>query len=188
MSDESGSCAQPLGLRALDRRLSAWVAAKSRSNAVLRGVSVVLAHAGDGIVWLIIGLVLYAFSATAGRRLVLGVAFAALLTAMVIAGIKYSVRRERPGGIEGAQWSALPKYDLYSFPSGHAARVACIAASLFAAFPTMRVALVLWAMGVCWGRIAVAAHYLSDVMVGALVGILVASLASRLWPALAFSL
>ena len=173
-----------LRLAAIDMKASLWVVNKARSSRALRRLSVVLARAGDGLVWLVIGVLVYLLAPAANRPGLFQVVAAVLLTAALATGIKFSVRRVRPQGPESAKWSAVPRYDIYSFPSGHAARAACIATSVFTVWPSARLIFVLWAIGVSWARVAVAAHYLFDVLAGILIGILLGGAVSRAWPAL----
>jgi len=77
-----------------------------------------------------------------------------------------------------------PKF-VHSFPSGHAAFAAVLAASFSFSVPRPW-GLLLWlfALWVCWARIAVGAHFPADVIGGALVGTLCALAAqglTRLW-------
>lgn len=170
--------------RRADLLVSSWMAQKTRSHTLLLKGSTVLARAGDGLVWLIIGLLILFVGTPGGKGIVFQVASSVLLTALLVTGIKFSVRRERPQGTESARWSSLPQYDIYSFPSGHAARVACIAAGVSMAHPVLRLPFVVWAIGVCCARVALAAHYLLDVLAGILIGVLTANLVARVWPSL----
>jgi len=63
-------------------------------------------------------------------------------------------------------------YEYNSFPSGHATTVFALAAALSLFFPRWRLPLVGFAAVVGLSRIIVGAHYLSDVMAGAYVGIM----------------
>lgn len=174
-------------LVAVDRRASSWVVRKAESCRALRRGSVIFARAGDGLVWVIVGVAACAVGPPDSRQGLLQVVVSALLTAALATTIKFGVRRVRPLGPESAKWSAMPEYDLYSFPSGHAARAACIATSVFMVWPPARIPFILWAVGVCWARVAVAAHYLFDVLAGMLIGALVGGAVARVWPALLLS-
>jgi undecaprenyl-diphosphatase len=57
-----------------------------------------------------------------------------------------------------------------SFPSGHATSAAAIAVALGALFPRARIVLWLYAAVIFVSRVALAAHYPSDVIAGAVVG------------------
>jgi membrane-associated phospholipid phosphatase len=63
--------------------------------------------------------------------------------------------------------------DLHSFPSGHAATSFAVAAVLAAAWPRAGWVFYLLAVMVGVGRVLSASHHLSDVLAGALLGLLV---------------
>lgn len=63
-------------------------------------------------------------------------------------------------------------YEYNSFPSGHATTVFALAAALSFFFPRWRLPLFSFAAVVGLSRIIVGAHYLSDVMAGAYVGVM----------------
>jgi len=67
-------------------------------------------------------------------------------------------------------------YEYNSFPSGHATTIFALAAALALFFPRWRMLLAGFATVVGLSRIIVGAHYLSDVMAGAYVGIMTAFL------------
>ncbi|MFH1084868.1 MAG: phosphatase PAP2 family protein [Chloroflexota bacterium] len=168
----------------LDRILSGHLAAAARARAWLHALCAVAAHSGDGALWLsatLAGACLLPEPWRAACRLALG---AMMTTALLVGGIKLAVRRPRPGGPASARWSAMRKYDVHSFPSGHAARMACLAAALWASAPGLGPGLALWALAVGLARVAVGAHYLVDVLAGLLVGALVGGAWVRLWPLL----
>ncbi len=93
--------------------------------------------------------------------------------AAVVFIIKFLVRRERPEGDWGAIYRST---DPHSFPSGHAGRAFLIALIASALSPAGWVVLVLWIWAplVALARVAMGVHYLSDILAGALLGILVA--------------
>lgn len=63
-------------------------------------------------------------------------------------------------------------YEYNSLPSGHATTVFALAAALTFFFPRWRLPLLSFAVVVCLSRIIVGAHYLSDVLAGAYVGLM----------------
>lgn len=90
--------------------------------------------------------------------------------------IKPFVGRLRPkllfeGGLYGFEPLRIG-YEYNSFPSGHATTVFALAASLALLFPRWRLPLFGFALLVGLSRIAVGAHYLSDVMGGAYAGVM----------------
>lgn len=148
---------------------------------LLRTVSMVLAHSGDSWFWGLGLLILYFVTSNPfWKQWALTQFFWIAVLAVVVMAVKFTVRRRRPEG----EWGAIYRNtDPHSFPSGHAARaflIAVIAAGLGPAW--LAVLLWVWAPLVALARAAMGVHYLSDVVVGALVGIMVGLLALWLNP------
>ena len=131
---------------------------------------VLCARLADGLLWMVVGAAAMVWGTGALRGVVVWAAAGVVLTAVVVAAIKFSIRRERPRGAESALWSAMPRYDRYSFPSGHAARAACIA--VVAASANTRLALpgLLMVLAVAAARVVMGIHYLLDVVCGIALG------------------
>ncbi|HET7375068.1 MAG TPA: phosphatase PAP2 family protein, partial [Anaerolineae bacterium] len=86
-----------------------------------------------------------------------------LIIAAVVFAIKVTVRRRRPTNERSLATMTL---DEHSFPSGHAARSMGVALALGVLYPYLLPYLLVWAALVGIGRIALAVHYLSDVIIG----------------------
>jgi membrane-associated phospholipid phosphatase len=99
--------------------------------------------------------------------------------AVLVMGVKFLVRRKRPEG----EWGGIYRQtDPHSFPSGHAARaflIAVIGAALGPAW--LGVLLWIWAPLVALARVAMGVHYVSDVVAGAVFGIIVALIGLQIY-------
>ena len=161
-------------LDSVDQRLHGWLRnqpAPAPLSAVFRTCSTL----GDGWLWLLGGLAL----ACAPRPLAaLGVAAAVALAVNVpIVALKSLVRRPRPGDYTLNPFLVLavggpPACDRYSFPSGHTANAVALATVLAGAFPSTTGAVFAVAVMVGGSRVVLGHHYLSDMLAGALVGLL----------------
>jgi undecaprenyl-diphosphatase len=155
----------------LDARLSQQLRT-AESPGLWRSWNAVLAHSGDSWFLLIGLLVVWLLGTPYWRQRAVIMAISIVITAIVVMVIKFTVRRSRPEG----EWGAIYRStDPHSFPSGHAARAAMLAILALGLGPTwLAVVLLIWAPLVAFARVAMGLHYLSDVLVGALIGIVIA--------------
>jgi undecaprenyl-diphosphatase len=151
----------------LDARLSARLRVAERPG-ILRAIAIFLAHSGDSWFWWAgLGLLIWR-GGVFWRPWALTVLISILALAAVVLVIKFSIRRRRPEGEWGQFYRST---DPHSFPSGHAARAVLIAVLAIGLGPGwLALILCLWAPLVCLARVAMGVHYLSDIVVGALIG------------------
>jgi undecaprenyl-diphosphatase len=157
-----------LRLLELDARASAKLNLSQR-NGGLRNLLRFLAHSGDS--WFMIpvmGLIWLAGNDFWKWRML--VMFLAMcITALVAVGLKRLIGRQRPEGEWGLVYRST---DPHSFPSGHAARLTMLAVFSLGFGPAWLCALLfLWAPAVALARVAMGVHYLSDMVGGALLGV-----------------
>ncbi|MFP4344863.1 MAG: phosphatase PAP2 family protein [Anaerolineales bacterium] len=154
-------------LRRLDRRLASWATQQLRSPAARR-VAAILAHTGDSVLCLVVGLAAWlgtrGLGPTLGRRLFT----AALCSSLVSLALKSLFRRNRPTVERGNFYLAL---DRHSFPSGHATRSAGVIVALWPLLPgVVRGGLLLWSVILNACRIGLGLHFPSDVVAGLAIG------------------
>ena len=156
-----------LALIQADARLSARLTIPDRPG-VLRTLASLLAHSGDSPLWLAgLSITIWLGNDFWRHQALAGVA-GILLAAMIVFALKFSIRRRRPEGEWGAIYRRL---DAHSFPSGHAARMAMLAAlAVRYGPPAWAVLLAIWAVLVMLARVAMKVHYVSDVAAGAGLG------------------
>lgn len=142
------------------------------SHSTIKPFAIFLAHSGDS--WFILPGLFLVWLLTDGlwHRLTAIMAAGAVGLAFIVLIIKFTIRRRRPEG----HWGAIYRNtDPHSFPSGHAARTALLAAIALAIAPLwLGLLLVVWALLVSLARVWLGVHYLSDVLAGLLLGILAA--------------
>jgi undecaprenyl-diphosphatase len=145
----------------------------------LRTTAALLAHSGDSWFWLIGLAIAWLLGDVDTKTWVWRLIMMIIVLALLVLAIKFSVRRRRPEG----EWGAVYRVsDPHSFPSGHAARAALLAVLTMTWSPDwLGNTLLIWAPFVMLARVAMGLHYLSDVIAGALLGIVTAVLAIQLF-------
>jgi len=167
----------PLGLLlSYDVSVSTRFSQRIKRHQMTYLVGATLAHSGDGLLVMLVGAVVYAIGDRHLRVTLIQLLITLIVTAALVASLKYAIRRERPKGIDSARWSALPKYDRYSFPSGHAARVVAIAGVFGTAYPMIAWPVAIWAGAVSLARVAVGAHHMIDILGGFVCGVVVTAI------------
>ncbi|HUA01243.1 MAG TPA: phosphatase PAP2 family protein, partial [Candidatus Aquilonibacter sp.] len=78
----------------------------------------------------------------------------------------------RPCEIEPHCWSVILPPDNYSFPSGHSITAFAIAIAIGLFYPYLQVCLLVVALLIASSRIILGMHFLSDVIAGSAIGIL----------------
>jgi undecaprenyl-diphosphatase len=151
-----------------DARLSARLGVAEKPG-LRRRLAIFFGHSGDSWFWGAGLLLLIALGTPAWRTLAWAFLLGIVLTAVVVLIIKFSVRRARPEG----EWGQIyRKTDPHSFPSGHAARSIMLAVLGLALGPAwFGVLLLIWAPLVGLARVATGLHYVSDVLAGWVLGI-----------------
>ena len=114
----------------------------------------------------------------AWRRAAVACLLACLLAGITANVLKCTTGRPRPNaGVTEDGFHGLKTDNNYkSFPSAHSATSVATAACLSVVFPAISVPLYLFEGGVALSRVYVKGHYLSDVMVGSMIGIWFGSL------------
>ena len=152
----------------IDERLSARLRVAEKPG-LLRSAAVFVGHTGDSWFWLAALALLYFFGSEYWKTRALVFAVGIVVTAVVVMVIKFTVRRRRP---EGELGQIYRKTDPHSFPSGHAARAVMLAVLAAGIGPAwLGIFLGVWAIAVVMARVLMGVHYLSDVLAGALLGL-----------------
>jgi len=149
---------------------------------LLRSAATFFAHSGDSWFWGIGLVIIWIFGDLFWQKWALTQLLLIIVLAVIVLLFKFSIRRKRPEG----EWGAIYRNtDPHSFPSGHAARAFLIAIVAIALGPTwLAIFLSNWAPIVTLSRVMMGVHYLSDVIAGAVLGIVVALIGLQILPLL----
>ncbi|HEX4667824.1 MAG TPA: phosphatase PAP2 family protein [Chthoniobacterales bacterium] len=165
-----------------DGTLRQWVVEHSNRTArqVMRNVS----HYGDWPEHIGAGLLVVAVAWWRGNkrwvRIGLAMILACAMAGIVARGLKITTGRARPSVKEELGWngpSLSPKHN--SFPSGHTAATTAFFGVLLFVNRRVGLALLPVPLFIAASRMYVAAHFLSDVICAAIIGILCAWLCAR---------
>lgn len=163
----------------LDARLSDRLRVAEQPG-LIRTLAVFFAHSGDS--WFCgLGLLLLWWLGDVFWKQWALVLFAGIaMLAVIVLTIKFTVRRRRPEG----EWGGIYRNtDPHSFPSGHAARAFLIAVLASGLGPLwLALLLCLWAPLVSLARVAMGVHYASDIVAGAILGIIVGLIGLQIVP------
>jgi membrane-associated phospholipid phosphatase len=153
-----------------DARLSSQMRVAEKSS-LLRRAAIFLAHSGDSWFWGIGLVIVFWLGSEEWKRRAIWLFAGIAVMAVIAQTLKWLFRRQRPPG----EWGTIYRSaDPHSFPSGHAARMAMLVVLGFALGPLWFAFLLLvWAPLVALARVAMGVHYLSDIVAGALLGLVV---------------
>lgn len=135
-----------------------------------------------GILWILVSLVLLAVPKTRKAGFL---ALASMIVTFIIANLwlKNSVARVRPYETVPGLHLMIAKENDWSFPSGHASSAFAAATAIYrnCRYRIIGVPCIVMALIISWSRLYVGVHYPSDVICGALIGVIVAWILTALF-------
>jgi len=149
----------------LMRKVNKWPAPRW-----VRRVAIVATRAGDGWLWYLTGLSILLLGGAERLTAVASAGSATLVGVGLFTSLKKLSGRKRPCEIEPHCWATLLPPDQFSFPSGHTITAFAVAIALGEFYPVLLPALLVCAIVIATSRILLGMHFLSDVVVGALLG------------------
>jgi undecaprenyl-diphosphatase len=147
------------------RRMQRW-----RAPWAIRAWMLWATRLGDGWLWYAVGMALLFGGERHLRAFACG-GTAALAAILVFKGLKEISKRQRPCEIEPHCWARVTSRDEFSFPSGHSMTACAIAVCLGHFCPGWEAPLLLVTASIAASRIVLGMHFLTDVMVGCVIGV-----------------
>lgn len=159
----------------LMRRVNHWQAPR-----LLRTVMIAATRMGDGWLWIAMGVTLLMFGGSLRYVAVAAATLAAFGGILIFCFLKHTSRRKRPCEIMPHCWAAIAPPDRYSFPSGHTIVAFGIVLALGSYYPNWLLGLLAAAVLIAASRIILGMHFLSDVVAGAAMGVLLGRISFHL--------
>lgn len=156
----------------LMRRVHRW-----RPPRWIRILMILSTRGGDGWLWYALGVILYFFGGEHRFEAIAAAGSAAVAGIFIFRALKKISHRKRPCEIEPHCWSSILPPDKYSFPSGHSITAFAVALSLGLFYPELMGYLLTVAFLIASSRIILGMHFLSDVIAGSVIGILLGTAA-----------
>ena len=136
----------------------------------------VISRLGDGVLWYALLLALPLLGGRAALRPALAMACVGLVGVVLYRLLKHTFVRERPFITHRAISLQAVPLDRYSFPSGHTLHAVAFSWQAVAHFPALAWVLVPFTTLVAASRVVLGLHYPTDVLVGAVLGAVLAQL------------
>ncbi len=129
-----------------------------------------ITHLGDA--WATVGISLALWlvggpTAAAGRAALLANA----LSHVAVQVLKRTVARARPCDSDGMPLALIDVPDPFSFPSGHSAAATAVSSTLALTHPQLAPLVLPLAAIVCFSRVRLGVHHVTDVVAGAALGL-----------------
>ena len=125
---------------------------------------------GDGWLWYGLSALVVVFGGSTRYAAVTAAWTACGAGAILFLLLKKLTGRKRPNTLVPHCWATLLPPDQFSFPSGHTITAFAFTIAVGSFYPHLLGALLFCALSVATSRIVLGMHFLSDVVVGAMVG------------------
>jgi undecaprenyl-diphosphatase len=129
---------------------------------------------GDGWLWYAMSLAILIFGGPERYAALLSAAMAAGAGTLLFLALKRKAKRQRPCAFAEHCWAKLLPPDQFSFPSGHSINAFSFAVAFSLYYPSWTIGLLFCAFSIAVSRIILGMHFLSDIVVGAGVGTMLA--------------
>ena len=151
----------------LMRRVHRW-----RAPRWFRIVMISATRGGDGWLWYALGIIILLYGGPHRFAAIGAGASAAAAGILLFRTLKHASRRQRPCEIEPHCWASILPPDKYSFPSGHSITAFAVAMAIGLFYPQLQGCLLVVALLIAGSRIILGMHFLSDVLAGSAIGVI----------------
>jgi len=151
----------------LMKRVHRW-----RAPRWFRVLMIAATRGGDGWLWYALAIILLLYGGEHRFAAIGAGASAAVVSILLFSALKKASHRKRPCEIEPHCWASILPPDKYSFPSGHSITAFSIAISIGLFYPELQASLLAVAFLIAGSRIILGMHFLSDVLAGSTIGVI----------------
>lgn len=140
--------------------------------------NIIVTYMGSDIFAIIMPIILILYKNGLYKKAAITMAIAEILTAITVQFVKRRVKRQRPFQLSKELKSIKIGVDMYSFPSGHTSNAFAIFISLFLISGNFFLSVLFLILPTLVGisRVYLAVHFPTDVVVGAMIGTVLAIL------------
>lgn len=142
----------------------------------------IISRLGDGVFWYAIMAGIMLAQGETGLQACLHMAAAGLAGTLLYKWLKGKTLRPRPYEVHQDIWLTGRPLDRFSFPSGHTLHAVLFNAILLVYYPVLAWLAFPFTLMVAASRVVLGLHYPSDVLAGAVIGILVAIVSFQFLP------
>ena len=154
----------------VDVNLFLWINIKSQNHYyhLIRSIS----HTGDGPLYFIITMLIFACDKQLGYQFLLTALIAYLIEVPSYLLLKNTIKRNRPAEKLVDFKAKITPSDAFSFPSGHTAAAFVFALMISNFYPVFSLIAFIWASMIGFSRVLLGVHFPGDIIAGIFIGIL----------------
>ncbi|NOS98402.1 MAG: phosphatase PAP2 family protein [Methylotenera sp.] len=142
---------------------------------LIRNFFRVISRLGNGMFWFGLGVAIVIVNGADGFAPVLHLLLVALVGALLNKWLKGKTLRPRPYQVRQDICLTGTPMDKFSFPSGHTLHAVMLSTVALSYYPQLAMILIPFTIMIALSRVVLGLHYPSDVLAGALIGGLIAS-------------
>ena len=149
---------------------------KTSHNIIIRNFFKCISRLGDGIFWYVLMVLMLCLDYEDAFLPVIHMASAGLIGTIIYKWLKVKTLRPRPFNVYQQISLRSAPLDQFSFPSGHTLHAVIFTMIAIHYYPLLSVILIPFTILIGLSRPILGLHYPSDVLVGGLLGILIATI------------